>query len=310
VANVQVQFQRYVRPQGSQCINTNGFTRIATTTILREVVVDHVSFKPRFCSLHLRNWETGNHSGNFINTYLAGNTHNGAQPTVYVTKGRDGRQTVTTVLPGFAWPTPITSYVNGNQGQANRPTITVTQSRRPTQNYPQESWPPPWETQPSRPRSTPVESIPRTRPPLPKSTSIRSRPPIPTSTPRVPKPTQQLPDRPTSTRPNTWTPPVETGIEPTWTPVTEPVIPVEQPQTTVVIQEPEPTQIPVAPIPTPSSAPETSNGPQKCGPSFGKCATGTYCDPQPLCSIGEDCDGVCFAVVTMRGVSLPNVRSI
>jgi hypothetical protein len=45
-------------------------------------------------------------------------------------------------------------------------------------------------------------------------------------------------------------------------------------------------------------------GPPQCGPGKPKCTGRTYCDPQPLCSIGEDCDGVCLPQLLGRAAAV------
>jgi hypothetical protein len=52
----------------------------------------------------------------------------------------------------------------------------------------------------------------------------------------------------------------------------------------------------VVPQPVVPAAP----APIQCGPDEAPCKSGTYCDPQPLCSIGEDCPGVCLPNVQIR----------
>lgn len=55
------------------------------------------------------------------------------------------------------------------------------------------------------------------------------------------------------------------------------------------------------PIPTDmGQPPPVAGAPIKCGPGQPVCKDGTYCDPQPLCSIGEDCAGVCLPTFSAK----------
>jgi hypothetical protein len=40
--------------------------------------------------------------------------------------------------------------------------------------------------------------------------------------------------------------------------------------------------------------PQEMQSPPKCGPNIPNCAENYYCDPQPLCSIGQNCPGLCL----------------
>ncbi|QDS71862.1 hypothetical protein FKW77_010026 [Venturia effusa] len=145
----------------------------------------------------------------------------------------------------------------------------------------------------------------------------------PQQPPIIPQPTPETP-APTPARPTPWTPPQNTPQ--IWTPINNPTIPAAQPTPAPPTQplqpppaqplQPPPAQPlqppPAAASPSPPSAgppsvpkdggmpPPAAGAPAKCGPGQPVCKDGTYCDPQPLCSIGEDCAGVCLPTLSAK----------
>ncbi|KAF2436314.1 hypothetical protein EJ08DRAFT_655982 [Tothia fuscella] len=259
----------------------------------------------------------------------------GAQPkpsTVYQTL--PVTYTITTTLPGFYSPKPVTSY------STIVSMVTVTLNQPPpgqNPNSPQTIWqtttlngPIPWLT------STRTNRPP---PSLPSTTTIKG-----TNSPYTP-PWSVPPSPPTSivppvqtqspSRPPVWTPPVNTG--PSWTPVPNASIPAQPPSSpaaptpqpappkTTAAPLPPVSPPPVAPpaVPTPVASspagppavppppkPAAPGSPQVCGPGAPKCPEGLYCDPQPLCSIGnDDCAGICLSVFsTRRNVKITQIQ--
>jgi len=103
-------------------------------------------------------------------------------------------------------------------------------------------------------------------------------------------PPDQLPQQ--TLPPNQQIPPMGTGPLPepeiSFTPSPEPPKDVE-PAPLFEIAGASPTSAPSVVIPP------TMQSPAKCGPNLPACAETYYCDPQPLCTIGKDCPGLCLA---------------
>jgi hypothetical protein len=157
---------------------------------------------------------------------------------------------------------------------------------------------PPWSRQSDNPWSVPPPPPPGWTPGLPLTQASSS-----------------------TSRPAPWHPPNGNGGS--WTPVVEPTLPNNSPPAfTPIITTASPTSdfssitttspksttgtstsstskatsTSIANAPTGPAVTVPGQGPVKCGPGLAKCTGNTYCDPQPLCSIGEDCPGVCLPV--------------
>jgi hypothetical protein len=55
--------------------------------------------------------------------------------------------------------------------------------------------------------------------------------------------------------------------------------------------------------------PADMQSPARCGPNQPNCADGYYCDPQPLCSIGQNCPGLCLPKLASIYSQPDNMRS-
>jgi hypothetical protein len=245
------------------------------------------------------------------------------------------RTTITTTLGGFGWPNPVTSF----SYSIRTTTVTLAQSSwpggppistynpntwspQPTSTWPQ--WPPspsPWNTpsptqwtpSPTRWSPTPPTWAPSSQwTPSPSkwtpSTSQWSPSQSPSTwtgwnpspsqwtsitTPKPPPTSSSEWTPPTTSKPAPWHPPLSSG--PSWTSIGDPILPTTPPvqQTSVGPQQPV--------NPSSSAVPDpVAQGPAVCGPGMPKCTGNTYCDPQPLCSIGEDCAGVCLPILAAR----------
>lgn len=201
------------------------------------------------------------------------------------------RTTLTTTLPGFGWPNPVTSY----SYSMSTTTITVVHSSprgsppRTTPSYPRTTNTP-WRPDPPPPTTT--------YPPWPVADNPPGTPPPEITPPEIPPPEipppEITPEPPTQTtpKPPPWTPPA-TSHGPVWTPIANPNLPQPSPDQPAPLPTPSTQPAPVVPVPE-------GPAPIKCGPDVPEpCRGNTYCDPQPLCSIGEDCPGVCLPIVQL-----------
>jgi hypothetical protein len=195
----------------------------------------------------------------------------------------------TTVTIG--WPNNNLPLPPQGGPPSSRPTttITVTAGGQPQYNPSRPPQPPPIPPKSSTPKYTPpqYQEPTNTGPPWSRPSDEPATPPAGQGTPAPGS---------SSTRPPPWHPP--SGVGGSWTPVADPTVP-SGPATP---QQPPAT--PSAPKTTSSALPPNLGPPPAlpgalipCGPGMDKCKADFYCDPQPLCSIGEDCPGVCLPVM-------------
>jgi hypothetical protein len=215
-------------------------------------------------------------------TWLTTPSHRTTTVTISVPKGST-RSTIS-VIPSY----PASSVTTI--------TITAGQLTQPIQ-------PPP--ITPSITQSLPWTSLTTTTVPWARSSddpwSVPPKPPV-DFTPGVLSEVQ-----PSSSKPAPWRPPPIPGGS--WTSVSDPTIPL----TPIVIPQPTPTPTPTQVKPTSTTSTTTATlgpppplppVPAKCGPGMSKCIDNTYCDPQPLCSIGEDCPGICLPILNTDYVNV------
>jgi hypothetical protein len=201
------------------------------------------------------------------------------------------------------WPDQRPAPTRGPDQWPNQP-------QGPNQDSQPATWdtlPPEWETtQIPPPEDHPVQTQTATwdSPPNQGTQPAEQDPPIETITTPPPE-WGTAPYNPFNSNgsPATGVPP-PTGQQPENIPAPTPV------QTSPAVPDPEftpgpdkPTDVEEPPFFDPglgptggpiSVIPADMQSPARCGPNQPNCADGYYCDPQPLCAIGQNCPGLCL----------------